>query len=315
MAGRIVLFGATGYTGRLAAEAMVERGLRPVLAARSADRLQRAGGRAGRRPRDGHGRRVGSAERARARGAGRRAGEHRRAVRALGRPGRGGGVRPRARTTSTPPASRRSSERSSSATARPPSSTARACSPPSATTGFPETWPARSRSTAAGGRGYARGHRLLLHRPGAGLDERRHPGVARRRGHRPVVRLPRRAHADGARRAARALVPRSARRSARRCASAAPSTSRCRGFAPQLREVNSYLGWFGPASRAMQALLGGRGGRHEGARDGRLWDAATARFVKGSTGGPDAAARAQVAARTSWRSPTTRRVASCPRCT
>ena len=36
MAGRIVLFGATGYTGRLAAEAMVERGMSPLLAARSA---------------------------------------------------------------------------------------------------------------------------------------------------------------------------------------------------------------------------------------------------------------------------------------
>ena len=40
MAGRIVLFGATGYTGRLTAEAMVERGLRPVLAARSRDKLE-----------------------------------------------------------------------------------------------------------------------------------------------------------------------------------------------------------------------------------------------------------------------------------
>ena len=43
MAGRIVLFGATGYTGRLVAEAMVERGLRPVLAARSAERLRADG--------------------------------------------------------------------------------------------------------------------------------------------------------------------------------------------------------------------------------------------------------------------------------
>jgi short subunit dehydrogenase-like uncharacterized protein len=40
MAGRIVLFGATGYTGRLVAEAMVERGARPVLAARSRDKLE-----------------------------------------------------------------------------------------------------------------------------------------------------------------------------------------------------------------------------------------------------------------------------------
>ncbi|MDA3021490.1 MAG: saccharopine dehydrogenase NADP-binding domain-containing protein [Actinomycetota bacterium] len=37
--GRVVLFGATGYTGRLAAEAMVRAGLAPVLAGRSATRL------------------------------------------------------------------------------------------------------------------------------------------------------------------------------------------------------------------------------------------------------------------------------------
>ncbi len=35
MAGRIVLFGATGYTGRLTAEALVARGARPLLAART----------------------------------------------------------------------------------------------------------------------------------------------------------------------------------------------------------------------------------------------------------------------------------------
>jgi short subunit dehydrogenase-like uncharacterized protein len=39
MTARIVLFGATGYTGRRTAEEMVERGLRPVLAGRSAGRL------------------------------------------------------------------------------------------------------------------------------------------------------------------------------------------------------------------------------------------------------------------------------------
>ena len=39
MADRIVLFGATGYTGRLTAEAMTRRGLRPVLAGRSAEKL------------------------------------------------------------------------------------------------------------------------------------------------------------------------------------------------------------------------------------------------------------------------------------
>ena len=40
MAGRLVLFGATGYTGRLTAEALVRRGARPVLAARSEERVR-----------------------------------------------------------------------------------------------------------------------------------------------------------------------------------------------------------------------------------------------------------------------------------
>jgi short subunit dehydrogenase-like uncharacterized protein len=40
MAGRVVLFGATGYTGRLVADGLVERGLRPVLAARGRERLE-----------------------------------------------------------------------------------------------------------------------------------------------------------------------------------------------------------------------------------------------------------------------------------
>ena len=39
MAARVVLFGATGYTGRLTAEAMVESGMKPVLAARSQGKL------------------------------------------------------------------------------------------------------------------------------------------------------------------------------------------------------------------------------------------------------------------------------------
>ena len=40
MPGRIVLFGATGYTGRLTADALVARGARPVLAGRSASSLE-----------------------------------------------------------------------------------------------------------------------------------------------------------------------------------------------------------------------------------------------------------------------------------
>jgi short subunit dehydrogenase-like uncharacterized protein len=47
MAGRIVLFGATGYTGRLVAEALVQRGAEPVLAARNAERLEALAGELG----------------------------------------------------------------------------------------------------------------------------------------------------------------------------------------------------------------------------------------------------------------------------
>jgi short subunit dehydrogenase-like uncharacterized protein len=58
-------------------------------------------------------------------------------------------------------------------------------------------------------------------------------------------------------------------------------------FAPQLREVNAYLGWFGPMSRAMQGFgaVGGAVRKVPGVT--RLVDVAGARLVKGSTGGPD----------------------------
>lgn len=40
MSGRIVIFGATGYTGELTSRAMVARGLRPILAAQSQQRVR-----------------------------------------------------------------------------------------------------------------------------------------------------------------------------------------------------------------------------------------------------------------------------------
>jgi short subunit dehydrogenase-like uncharacterized protein len=58
--------------------------------------------------------------------------------------------------------------------------------------------------------------------------------------------------------------------------------------APQLREVNAYLGWFGPLSRPMQVMS--MGVSMPGA--GSVLKAIGGRFVKGSTGGPDAAERA-----------------------
>ena len=63
--------------------------------------------------------------------------------------------------------------------------------------------------------------------------------------------------------------------------------------APRLREVNAYLGWFGPASRGMQAMSIGLslGMKVPGVE--RLWDTAMGRFVKGSTGGPDEESRSK----------------------
>jgi short subunit dehydrogenase-like uncharacterized protein len=64
-------------------------------------------------------------------------------------------------------------------------------------------------------------------------------------------------------------------------------------FALQLREVNAYLGWFGPASRPMQ--IGSAAGSVMLALPGAraLVERLGERFLKGSTGGPDEAARAQ----------------------
>jgi short subunit dehydrogenase-like uncharacterized protein len=63
--------------------------------------------------------------------------------------------------------------------------------------------------------------------------------------------------------------------------------------APRLREVNAYLGWFGPASRAMQVMSAGTSLAMKAPGVGKLWNAASERFVQGSTGGPDAEARSK----------------------
>jgi short subunit dehydrogenase-like uncharacterized protein len=65
-------------------------------------------------------------------------------------------------------------------------------------------------------------------------------------------------------------------------------------IAPQLREVNAYLGWFGPASRAMPLVSGGMSAAMKLPGAARLWDAASGRLVKGSSGGPDEQARARM---------------------
>jgi short subunit dehydrogenase-like uncharacterized protein len=63
--------------------------------------------------------------------------------------------------------------------------------------------------------------------------------------------------------------------------------------APQLREVNTYLGWFGPMSRPMQGFSLATSVLFKVPGTAALFEQATSRFVKGSTGGPDAQARAK----------------------
>jgi short subunit dehydrogenase-like uncharacterized protein len=62
---------------------------------------------------------------------------------------------------------------------------------------------------------------------------------------------------------------------------------------PGLREVDSYLGWFGPASRPMQAMSAATSlaTAVPGARSALM--SLAGRFVKGSSGGPDAELRAK----------------------
>jgi short subunit dehydrogenase-like uncharacterized protein len=62
---------------------------------------------------------------------------------------------------------------------------------------------------------------------------------------------------------------------------------------PRLEEVNAYLGWFGGASRPLQAfsLVGAAVAKLPGARSGMR--ALAGRLVKGSTGGPNAEQRSR----------------------
>jgi len=66
---------------------------------------------------------------------------------------------------------------------------------------------------------------------------------------------------------------------------------------PGLRDVGVWLGWFGPGSRPLQVLSGATAvaARVPGVR--RAIGAATGRLVHGSTGGPDAATRARARSR------------------
>lgn len=62
---------------------------------------------------------------------------------------------------------------------------------------------------------------------------------------------------------------------------------------PSLREVDAYLGWFGPATRALQGVSLALAGVAASASAKRRLESLVARVEKGSSGGPDAATRAR----------------------
>jgi short subunit dehydrogenase-like uncharacterized protein len=283
VAGRIVVFGATGYTGRLVAEAMVERGMRPVLAARSRDKLETLAGELG------------------------------------------GGLETEVADVSDPPSVSALVERGDVlvTTVGPFARWGGPAAAAATTTGahyldstgepafirevFDRYGPAAERSGA--GMLTAFGYDWV---PGnlAG-------GLALRQAGDDAVRvdvgyfITGRAGPSGGTQATMAaslgdpsFAYRDGRvqpeRTAKRVRSFKVGSKQREGvsvgssehftlprIAPQLREVNAYLGWFGPFSRPMQAFS--LGASLPGAS--RLLKLAAERFVKGSTGGPDAEAR------------------------
>ena len=157
---------------------------------------------------------------------------------------------PPARSTSTRPASRRSSGACSRSTT-PPARRAGATLLPAMGYDFvPGALAGALALEEAGARRGPRRRRLLRARRRPGVAEPRHPRLAGGRRARPRVRVPRRA-------ASRARAPPSASAPSPCAGKDRPAISvggaehfTLPAAYPRLREVNVYLGWFGPASRA-----------------------------------------------------------------
>lgn len=292
MAGRIVVFGATGYTGRLTAEALVARGQRPVLAGRDEGRLTRLADDLG------GGLDTAVADVARPESVAALVGEGDVLVATVGPFVKFGDAAAEAAiaarahyidSTGEPPFIRRVFERYGPRARRAgigmltafgydwvPGNLAAALA-------LREAGPAAVRvdsgyfvTGAAGASSFSGGTKASL----AGVATE--PAFAFRDGTLRTVRSAdrRRTFALRGRDLSAVTVGSSEH-------FALPATH------PGLREVNSYLGWFGPLSLPMQAfsLIGSGAMRIPGARalSAKLAD----RFVKGSTGGPGPEQRAR----------------------
>jgi short subunit dehydrogenase-like uncharacterized protein len=289
MAARIVLFGATGYTGRLAAESMVERGLVPVLAARSQDKLDALAAELG-----------GGVETATADVA------DPPSVAALVEEGD-------VLVTTVGPFARWGQPAAAAATTKGAHYIDSTGEPAFIREVFERYGPPAEKAgivmLTAMGYDWVPGNvagGLALER--AGELARRvdvgyfvsGSGVSASGGTAAslagAIKDPAFAYRDGRVQAERgAKRVRSFRLGSKERAAISVGSSEhftLPSVAPGLREVNVYLGWFGPASRAMQVASAGTSLAMKAPGAEKLWNAATERFVKGSTGGPDAAKRA-----------------------
>lgn len=292
MAGRVVLFGATGYTGRLTAEALVARGQRPLLAARSERRLAELASELG----GGLDTAVADVERP-------------QSVHELVAPGD-------ALVTTVGPFVRWGDVAAEAAIAAGAHYLDSTGEPPFIRRVFEHYGP---RASQAGvGMATAFGYDWVPGNLAAGLALRDAGDAAVRvdvgyfvtgaagsdsfsggtkASLAGVIAEPAFAYRDGALRTVRSADrARTFTLRGRELSAVAVGASEHFGLppvAPALREVNVYLGWFGPFSRALQAfsLIGAGVMRVPGAR--RLSQRAAARLVKGSTGGPGPEQRAR----------------------
>jgi len=283
MAGRTVLFGATGYTGRLVAEAMVERGVKPVLAARSRDKLEALAEELG--------------------------GELETAVADVSDPPSVSALVERGDVlvTTVGPFARWGTPAAAAATTAGAHYLDSTGEPAFIREVFERYGPAADESGAAMltafGYDWVPGNlagALALRQ--AGDDAVRidvgyfFTGRASPSGGTQATMAASLGEPSFAFREGRVQTERTAKRvrgfqvgSKQRDAVSVGSSEHFTlpRIAPQLREVNAYLGWFGPLTRPMQVFSMGAG--LPGAS--RLLKLAGERFVKGSSGGPDAAAR------------------------
>jgi short subunit dehydrogenase-like uncharacterized protein len=290
VAGRIVLFGATGYTGRLTAEAMVERGLKPVLAARSQDKLDALAEELG--------------------------GGLDTATADVGDPPTVAALVERGDVlvTTVGPFVRWGQPAAAAATTAGAHYLDSTGEPPFVREVFERYGPAAEQSEI--GMLTALGYDWVPGNLAGGLALERAGELARRvdvgyfitgsgasmsGGTRAslvgVIAEPSFGYRDGRVQTERgAKRVRSFRVGSKDLSGVSVGSSEhftLPRLSPRLREVNAYLGWFGPASRAMQAFSAGSSVAMKLPGATRLWGAASERFVPGSTGGPDAAARAK----------------------